>query len=73
MLSLMRGRQINGHEMELLKGLLLQNLFLQRKAPDDEGMAGLFTKAKPHCVYLLKIFGDRNNYYLLKKILIWTI
>ncbi len=38
MLSLMRGRQITGHGLELLKDLPLKDLFLQRTALDDEGL-----------------------------------
>ena len=36
MLALMRGRQITGHGLELLKDLPLKDLFLQRTALDNE-------------------------------------
>lgn len=39
MLALLRGREINGHGLELLKDLPLKDLFLQRTALDDEGLA----------------------------------
>ena len=39
MLALLRGRQIAGHGLELLKDLPLKDLFLQRTALDDEGLA----------------------------------
>ena len=39
MLALLRGREINGHGLELLKDLPLKVLFLQRTALDDEGLA----------------------------------
>ena len=39
MLALLRGRQISGHGLELLKDLPLKDLFLQRTALDDEGLA----------------------------------
>ena len=39
MLALLRGRQITGHGLELLKDLPLKDLFLQRTALDDEGLA----------------------------------
>ena len=39
MLSLLRCRQITGHGLELLKDLPLKDLFLQRTAMDDEGLA----------------------------------
>lgn len=39
MLSLMWGRQITGYGLELLKDLPLKDLFLQRTALDDEGLA----------------------------------
>ena len=39
MLDLLRGRQIAGHGLELLKDLPLKDLFLQRTALDDEGLA----------------------------------
>ena len=38
-LALLRGRQIAGHGLELLKDLPLKNLFLQRTALDEEGLA----------------------------------
>lgn len=38
-LSLLRGRQITGHGLELLKDLPLKYLFLQRTALDDEGLS----------------------------------
>ena len=38
-LALLRGRQIAGHGLELLKDLPLKDLFLQRTALDDEGLA----------------------------------
>ena len=37
-LALIRGRQITGHGLELLKELPLKYLFLQRTALDDEGL-----------------------------------
>lgn len=37
-LALLRGRQITGHGLELLKDLPLKYLFLQRTALDDEGL-----------------------------------
>ena len=39
MLALLRGREITGHGLELLKDLPLKDLFLQRTALDDEGLA----------------------------------
>ena len=39
MLALLRGREITGHGLELLKDLPLKVLFLQRTALDDEGLA----------------------------------
>nr|WP_300657107.1 NTF2 fold immunity protein [uncultured Acetatifactor sp.] len=39
MLALLRSRQITGHGLELLKDLPLKDLFLQRTALDDEGLA----------------------------------
>lgn len=39
LLILMRCRQITGHGLELLKDLPLKDLFLQRTALDDEGLA----------------------------------
>ena len=39
MLALLRGRQIAGHGLELLKDRPLKDLFLQRTALDDEGLA----------------------------------
>ena len=39
MLALLRGGQITGHGLELLKDLPLKDLFLQRTALDDEGLA----------------------------------
>ena len=39
MLALLRGRQIAGHGLELLKDHPLKDLFLQRTALDDEGLA----------------------------------
>lgn len=39
MLALLRGRKITGHGLELLKDLPLKDLFLQRTALDDEGLA----------------------------------
>lgn len=39
MLALLRGREINGHGLELLKDLPMKDLFLQRTALDDEGLA----------------------------------
>ena len=38
-LALLRGRQIAGHGLELLKDLPLKDLFLQRTALDEEGLA----------------------------------
>ena len=39
MLALLRGREITGHGLELLKDFPLKDLFLQRTALDDEGLA----------------------------------
>ncbi len=39
MLALLRGRQIAGHGLELLRDRPLKDLFLQRTALDDEGLA----------------------------------
>lgn len=39
MLALLRGRQIAGHGLKLLKDLPLKDLFLQRTGLDDEGLA----------------------------------
>ena len=44
LLILMRCRQITGHGLELLKDLPLKDLFLQRTALDNQGLAGLFTE-----------------------------
>ena len=60
MLALMRGRQITGHGLELLKDLPLKDLFLQRTALDDERLAGLFTEAER------KAYEDARAYKTMK-------
>lgn len=56
----MRGRQITGHGLELLKDLPLKDLFLQRTALDDEGLAGLFTEKER------KAYEDARTYKIIK-------
>lgn len=52
MLSLMRGRQITGHGLEVLKDLPLKTLFLQRTALDDEGLAQAAQIKKLENIYI---------------------
>ena len=52
MLSLMRGRQITGHGLELLKDLPLKDLFLQRTALDNEGLAQAAQIKKLENIYI---------------------
>ncbi len=52
MLALMRGRQITGHGLELLKDLPLKDLFLQRTALDDEGLAQAAQIRKLENIYI---------------------
>ena len=52
MLALLRGREINGHGLELLKDLPLKDLFLQRTALDDEGLAQAARIAKLENLYI---------------------
>ena len=52
MLALMRGRQITGHGLELLKNLPLKDLFLQRTALDDEGLAQAAQIQKLETIYI---------------------
>ena len=52
MLALLRGREITGHGLELLKDLPLKDLFLQRTALDDEGLAQAARIAKLENLYI---------------------
>lgn len=52
MLALMRGRQITGHGLELLKDLPLKDLFLQRTALDNEGLAQAAQIKKLENIYI---------------------
>jgi len=52
MLTLMRGRQITGHGLELLKDLPLKDLFLQRTALDNEGLAQAAQIKKLENIYI---------------------
>ena len=52
MLALLRSRQITGHGLELLKDLPLKDLFLQRTALDDEGLAQAARIAKLENLYI---------------------
>ena len=52
MLALLRGRQIAGHGLELLKDLPLKDLFLQRTALDDEGLAQAAQIKKLEHIYI---------------------
>ena len=52
MLSLIRGRQITGHGLELLKDLPLKDLFLQRTALDNEGLAQAAQIKKLEKIYI---------------------
>lgn len=52
MLALLRGRQITGHGLELLKELPLKDLFLQRTALDDEGLSQAAQIKKLETVYI---------------------
>lgn len=52
MLSLMRSKQITGHGLELLKDLPLKNLFMQRTALDDEGLAQAAQIKKLENIYI---------------------
>ena len=52
MLALLRGRQIAGHGLELLKDLPLKDLFLQRTALDDEGLAQAAQIVKLENIYI---------------------
>ena len=52
MLALLRGRQITGHGLELLKELPLKQLFLQRTALDDEGLSQAAQIKKLEEVYI---------------------
>ncbi len=52
MLALLRGRQITGHGLELLKDLPLKQLFLRRTALDDEGLAQAAQIKKLETVYI---------------------
>jgi len=52
MLSLLRGRQITGHGLELLKDLPVKDLFLQRTALDDEGLSQAAQIKKLEKVYI---------------------
>ena len=52
MLALMRGRQITGHGLELLKDLPLKDLFLQRTALDNEGLARAAQIKKLENIYI---------------------
>ena len=51
-LALLRGRQIAGHGLELLKDLPLKNLFLQRTALDEEGLAQAAQIKKLEHIYI---------------------
>ena len=51
-LALLRGRQIAGHGLELLKDLPLKDLFLQRTALDDEGLAQAAQIKKLEHIYI---------------------
>ncbi len=52
MLALLRGRQIAGHGLELLKDLPLKDLFLQRTGLDDEGLAQAAQIKKLENIYI---------------------
>ena len=52
MLALLRGGQITGHGLELLKDLPLKDLFLQWTALDDEGLAQAARIAKLENLYI---------------------
>ena len=52
MLTLMWGRQITGHGLELLKDLPLKALFLQRTALDNEGLAQAAQIKKLENIYI---------------------
>ena len=52
MLALMRGRRITGHGLELLKDLPLKDLFLQRTALDNEGLAQAAQIKKLENIYI---------------------
>ncbi len=52
MLALMWGRQITGHGLELLKDLPLKDLFLQRTALDNEGLAQAAQIKKLENIYI---------------------
>ncbi len=52
MLALLRGRQITGHGLELLKDLPVKSLYLQRTALDDEGLAQAAQIKKLEKVYI---------------------
>lgn len=52
MLALMRGRQITGHGLELLKDFPLKDLFLQRTALDNEGLAQAAQIKKLENIYI---------------------
>ena len=52
MLTLMWGRQITGHGLELLKDLPLKDLFLQRTALDNEGLAQAAQIKKLENIYI---------------------
>ncbi|MCI9109060.1 MAG: hypothetical protein HFI00_12855 [Lachnospiraceae bacterium] len=52
MLALLRGRQIAGHGLELLKDLPIKDLFLQRTALDDEGLAQAAQIKKLEHIYI---------------------
>jgi len=52
MLALLRGRQITGHGLNLLKNLPLKDLFLQRTALDDEGLSQAAQIKKLEHVYI---------------------
>ena len=52
MLALLRGREITGHGLELLKDFPLKDLFLQRTALDDEGLAQAARIAKLENLYI---------------------
>lgn len=52
MLALLRGREITGHGLELLKDLPLKDLFLQRTALDDEGLAQAVRIGKLENLYI---------------------
>ena len=52
MLALLRGKQITGHGLELLKDLPLKQLFLQHTSLDDEGLSQAAQIKKLEQVYI---------------------